>query len=314
MDGNGNLVIQARLESNGKWTSGRMKSQGLAEFTYGRIEARMRLPNNCAWNGAQCTGLQGIWPAFWMMGSNGVGWPGNGELDIMENIGKQPATVHSTLHGTGYSAGYGKPYRSADGLPFGNAFHVYGMIWSPLEVRFYVDDPNNVFADFTADMIRGQKGANSSQGRWEFWGHPFYLLFNLAVGGMWPGDPDDTTASPQNLIIDWVRVYQWAQPAAPVLLTAQPVPGNQVQLAWKASASTASNLTYTVFRSTQRGAAHALANLVASQISVTAFTDVPPQPGVTYYYVVTASSPDAPESAVSNELSVTTPAGGSAGH
>src|SRR5882724_11688050 len=102
LDGEGNLVIQA-IAANGGYTSARLKTQGLAAFTYGRIEARIQVPFG-----------QGIWPAFWMLGSNigTAGWPRCGEIDIMENIGKEPAMVHGTIHGPGYSggSGIGAPY------------------------------------------------------------------------------------------------------------------------------------------------------------------------------------------------------------
>src|SRR5438552_14367198 len=89
LDGEGHLVIQA-IAANGGYTSARLKTEGIAAFTYGRIEARIKLPFG-----------QGIWPAFWMLGSDigTVGWPRCGEIDIMENIGKEPAMVHGTVHG-----------------------------------------------------------------------------------------------------------------------------------------------------------------------------------------------------------------------
>ena len=121
LDGAGHLVIQAMRAGEGGYTSARLKTQGLASFTYGRIEARMRIPYG-----------QGIWPAFWMLGEDikTNGWPRSGEIDIMENIGKEPATVHGTVHGPGYSGGkgIGRPYQLAAGR-FADAFHVYAVIW-----------------------------------------------------------------------------------------------------------------------------------------------------------------------------------------
>ena len=133
LDGDGHLVIRAVREPDGRYTSARLKSQGLFQVQYGRIEARMKLPFG-----------QGIWPAFWMLGADigSVGWPRCGEIDIMENIGKEPATVHGTAHGPGYSggSGIGAAYNLPAGQRFADAFHVFAIEWEPNVIRWYVDD------------------------------------------------------------------------------------------------------------------------------------------------------------------------------
>ena len=162
-------------------------------FTYGRIEARMKLPYG-----------QGIWPAFWMLGANfaEAGWPDAGEIDIMEAIGKEPQTTHGTLHGPGYSgaAGIGKAYDWGEDVS--NEYHIWSIEWEPNAIRWYVD--NLEFFSLTPDDL--------PPGRAWVYDHDFFILLNLAVGGTWPGYPDETTIFPQTSSIDWVRVYQRATP------------------------------------------------------------------------------------------------------
>ena len=189
LDGAGHLVIQAIRTPEGGYTSARLKTTGLAAFTYGKIEARMQIPYG-----------QGIWPAFWMLGEDikTNGWPRSGEIDIMENIGKEPATVHGTVHGPGYSGGkgIGAPFALASGR-FADAFHVYTVIWERASIEFLVDGQS--FKRVTpADLPEGAK--------WVY-DHPFFLLLNLAVGGNWPGNPDASTEFPQRMTVDYVRVY-----------------------------------------------------------------------------------------------------------
>ncbi|HJZ98249.1 MAG TPA: glycoside hydrolase family 16 protein [Candidatus Solibacter sp.] len=190
-DGEGHLVIQALAEPGGRYTSARLKTQGLAAFTYGRIEARIQIPFG-----------QGIWPAFWMLGADitSVGWPRCGEIDIMENIGKEPATVHGTIHGPGYSGGngIGAPYALPDGRAFAGDFHVYSVLWDPDAIAFEVDG-RTYKRIAQADLPAGAQWA---------YGHPFFLLLNVAVGGTWPGYPDASTKFPQRMVVDWVRVYE----------------------------------------------------------------------------------------------------------
>ena len=191
-DGSGFLVIKAIKESymGREYTSARLESNGKFERRYGRFEARMQLPRG-----------QGIWPAFWMLGNDigTVSWPNCGEIDIMENIGREPSIVHGNLHGPGYSGGnpIGQSYTLPNGQKFADAFHVFAVEWEENVVRFYVDD-----------LLYGTKTpADTPAGaRWAY-DHPFYLLLNVAVGGTWPGAPDSTTVFPQTLTVDYVRVY-----------------------------------------------------------------------------------------------------------
>jgi beta-glucanase (GH16 family) len=190
LDGSGHLVIQAIAEPGGKYTSARLKTQGLAAFTYGRIEARIQVPFG-----------QGIWPAFWMLGADidTAGWPRCGELDIMENIGREPSIVHGTVHGPGYSGanGIGAPYTLPAGQVFSADFHVFTVVWDASSVEFEVD--GHSYKRVTpADLPNGAQ--------WVY-GHPFFLLLNLAVGGNWPGNPNATTQFPQKMLVDYVRVY-----------------------------------------------------------------------------------------------------------
>jgi beta-glucanase (GH16 family) len=196
----GNLVITARHEAYSdkdgvlfSYTSARLKTQKKFEQTYGRFEARIQIPRG-----------QGIWPAFWMLGEDIElrAWPACGEIDIMENIGKEPAIVHGTIHGPGYSGakGIGSPFSLPAGQSFADAFHVYAVEWEPDVIRFYVDD--HLYATRTpADLPRDAK--------WVY-DHPFFIILNVAVGGDWPGAPDVTTKFPQSMLVDYVRVYKRA--------------------------------------------------------------------------------------------------------
>ena len=194
----GYLHIVAREPSPGVYTSARIKTEGLQSFQYGRIEARIQIPEG-----------QGFWPAFWMLGDNitAVGWPACGEADIMENVGDKPATIYGSIHGTGFTGtAISNTYSLPTGANFGDAFHIYGMIWSPQKVQFYVDSPTNIYATLTpADLPKGAT--------WPFDNGKFFLILNLAVGGTWPGNPDATTHFPAQMLVDWVRVYQDSAPA-----------------------------------------------------------------------------------------------------
>lgn len=195
---NGSLVITARREkyvgTDGQtrpYTSGRIESRGHFEMKYGRVEARIKLPKG-----------QGIWPAFWMLGSDfeRSGWPACGEIDIMENVGYEPSKVHGSLHGPGYSGG--NPLTGIYTLPkparFSDSYHVFAVEWEPRAIRFYVD--NILYETQTPDNVPAGH-------RWVF-DHPFFVVLNVAVGGFWPGSPDATTRFPQSMLVDYVRVYR----------------------------------------------------------------------------------------------------------
>lgn len=185
------LVIEARKEAyQGKqYTSARLKTAGLVERQYGRFEARIKVPRG-----------QGIWPAFWMLGADigKVGWPRSGEIDIMENIGKEPGIVHGTVHGPGYSGdkAFGGPSKLPAGQRYADDFHVFAVEWEPGEIRWYRDGEH--YHTARPDTVKGE---------WPF-EHPFFMLLNLAVGGYWPGYPDASTVFPQQMLVDYVRVYR----------------------------------------------------------------------------------------------------------
>ncbi|MBB6429354.1 family 16 glycosylhydrolase [Algisphaera agarilytica] len=196
-DGNGMLIIEARRENRtgedgiaAEFTSARIKTQGIFSQRYGRIEGRLKLPEG-----------QGIWPAFWMLGDTitSEGWPACGEIDIMELLGHKPHEVHGTLHGPGYSAGAGLQgsYHLADGGSFADGFHVYAVEWEPKEIRWYVD----------GELYHTRTPEDAGLNEWAF-EVPHFVILNIAVGGAWPGYPDETTQFPQQMLIDYVRVYR----------------------------------------------------------------------------------------------------------
>ncbi|ABY34306.1 MAG TPA: glycoside hydrolase family 16 protein [Chloroflexus aurantiacus] len=185
----GVLIIEARNEEYMAWeyTSARIKTHYLQSWTYGRIEARMKLP----------VGGKGIWPAFWMLGENiaTARWPNCGEIDIMENIGN-PTVVYGSVHGPGYSGGNAITKSFVSAVDLSADFHIYAVEWEADEIRWYVDD--QLYHTLRREQVPGE---------WVF-DHPFFLILNLAVGGNWPGYPDETTVFPQQLLVDYVRVYQ----------------------------------------------------------------------------------------------------------
>ncbi|MFZ3492922.1 lectin [Streptomyces sp. 5.8] len=197
LDGQGHLAITARRENPAnyqcwygrcEYTSARLNTAGKFTTTHGRVEARMKIPRG-----------QGMWPAFWMLGSDigQVGWPNSGEIDVMENVGFEPSTVHGTLHGPGYSGtgGIGAGYALPGGQAFADAFHTFAVDWSPNAITWSVD--GTVYQRRTPDDLGGKQ--------WVF-NKPFFLILNLAVGGYWPGDPNGSTVFPQELLVDYVRV------------------------------------------------------------------------------------------------------------
>ena len=187
---NGNLFIVAKEEGI-HYTSARMKSIGLQEFQYGRIDVRAILPFG-----------QGIWPAIWMLGANfpNSGWPSCGEIDIMELLGSSPSTVHGTIHfGADWTqhnyVGQGTSLPS--GETFADEFHVFSIDWNEDGITWFIDD--QPFYSVTSTVTGGQPYPFDS---------PFFFILNVAVGGQWPGYPDATTTFPQFMAVDYVRVFQ----------------------------------------------------------------------------------------------------------
>ena len=207
-DGSGHLVLRAAKNANGVWNLVRITTKGLKSFQYGRIEARMRMPVG-----------KGLWPSFIMVGADKdtVGWPASGSVDIVENVsltpdanGLGPTMIRSTLHGPRYfgSNGLWHDFKLPNGARVDDgSFHTYGIIWSPGLIQFYVDDPANIyFVHDASDLPEG--------GAWVF-DHPFYLMMSLAVGGDWAGDPDASTPTPADVLVDYVRVYKIPTVPAP---------------------------------------------------------------------------------------------------
>ena len=206
----GSLVIKALKESligsdgiSRNYTSARLLTRNKFTQTFGRFEARIKLPFG-----------QGIWPAFWMLGDNigTSGWPNCGEVDVMENIGREPSIVHGTFHGPGYSGagGVSASYTLTNGKKFSDDFHTFAVEWEPNVMRFYVDGL----------LYKTRTPADLPAGTTWVFDHPFFIILNLAVGGTWPGNPDATTVFPQAMQVDYVRVYQRATPSnVPVLLS-----------------------------------------------------------------------------------------------
>jgi len=181
----GYLRISAKNENFGpaNYTSAKITTKDLYEFKYGRVEARIKVPMG-----------QGLWPAFWMLGSNidDVSWPQCGEIDIMEHVNNE-----TVIHGTHHYNNNGHTYYGGS-TPFsGSDFHVYRIDWTPSHIKWYLD--GNLY--FTANIGAG------SISKEEFH-EPFYMILNLAVGGNWPGSPDSSTPFPSLLLVDYVRVYQ----------------------------------------------------------------------------------------------------------
>jgi beta-glucanase (GH16 family) len=216
----GHLIITALKETHTgpdgitqPYTSARILTKGLFSQPYGRFEARMKLPTG-----------KGIWPAFWLLGSNidSDPWPECGEIDIMENIGN-PTEVHSTLHGPGYSGAH--PITAKFTLPpaeaVNNAFHLYSVEWTPNGIKFFIDD----------HLITHRTPADLPPGTHWVFDHPFFIILNLATGGDWPGNPDQTTTFPEQMVVDYVRVYKpnqtkvsQSQPSQTPIAAATPKP------------------------------------------------------------------------------------------
>ena len=197
LDGQGHLQIVARQASAGltcyygacRYTSGKITTRGKMNAAPGRVEARLKLPAG-----------QGLWPAFWMLGSGfpSVSWPACGELDIMENKGSTPSATSSAIHGPGYSGN--TPFAHLNQLPGGaltSDFHTYAVEWDGESVRFSVDSAVH-YSVARTDLL--QYGSSVI-------GQPYFVILNLAVGGQFDGDPSSNAIFPATMLVDWVRVY-----------------------------------------------------------------------------------------------------------
>ncbi|GHJ15458.1 discoidin domain-containing protein [Micromonospora sp. AKA38] len=193
MNGAGQLVMEARRENAGgrAYTSHRMNTGTKFQVQYGRIEARIRVPRG-----------NGLWPAFWMMGGDfltGRPWPYNGEIDIMEILGRDTYRSYTTLHAPAYNGGGGYGQEHVWTVDLSADFHVYAVEWDSRGMRFLVDGTQVFYAS--------KETVETTRGPWVF-DHPFYLILNLAVGGDWPGPPDASTPFPARMLVDYVRVYR----------------------------------------------------------------------------------------------------------
>lgn len=186
----GKLFIMAEKVGENAYTSARLKSLDLQEFQYGRVDVRALLPKG-----------QGIWPAIWMLGANypEVGWPACGEIDIMELLGHLPGTVHGTAHWGADWPSWNHQGSSTSIYPehFDAEFHVFSIDWTANSIRYLMDDEE--FFTINTSMMNGQPYP---------FNNPFFFILNVAVGGNWPGYPDETTMFPVFMAVDYVRIYQ----------------------------------------------------------------------------------------------------------
>lgn len=194
LDGYGHLAITAREEDYPPcdYTSGRITTRGTFAQDRGRFEARIKLPIG-----------QGIWPAFWLLGSNiddpGIDWPECGEIDIMEYRGQEPTVLHGSLHGPGYSGGDAISRKlDLGGNGLNEDYHIYSIEWTANQITWKFD--GTAYLTVTPENL-------PSGTRWVF-DHPFFIILNVAVGGFFVGSPDETTQFPQTMLVDWVRVYR----------------------------------------------------------------------------------------------------------
>lgn len=182
---NGKLILTARNDSN-KFSSSRLITKNKRIFTYGIVQIRAKLPAG-----------KGTWPALWMLGNNidQVSWPACGEIDIMEHVGRDKGVVHSSIHN---NSGFGAtPYTSKINVinPY-NKFHVYSAKWTENQITFYVDNK----------VVYNYKPTTLNDSTWPF-NKPAYLILNIAIGGTWGGQVDQSIF-PTSMIIDWIKVYQ----------------------------------------------------------------------------------------------------------
>lgn len=276
-------------DTNG-YESVRMSTSGRHEFQYGFVEARIKLPYG-----------QGIWPAFWMLGTNigQIGWPACGEIDIMENIGMKSwwGENLSSLHGSTAKDPHGvftmnAPYKLPPGATLHDAYHLFQMLWVKDAISFYVD----------GQLYETRTKADYGDNPWPF-NAPYFFILNTAIGGSWPGNPDSTTPFPQAMLVDYVRVYEGTSPApaVPAGVEAAPAEGGRIQLSWTPDINATS---YRIFRSERRGGEGGVP--VKEGIAAESYVDTGLEPGRKYYYRIAAVNP-AGASGLSREIAAVAP-------
>lgn len=185
----GILTINAEKKIAGSYTSARIITQDKREYKFGRIDIRAKLPKG-----------QGLWPAIWMLGANinETAWPACGEIDVMEMVGHEPKKTHGTAHWG--NVGEGSQYRGSSfslNEDFADRYHVFTLLWKNNSLQWYVDE--TLFYTLTN---------NDTQGFVYPFNAEFFFIMNVAIGGNWPGSPDETTVFPQKMEVDYIRVFQ----------------------------------------------------------------------------------------------------------
>ena len=311
IDGSGHLVIRP-INENGAWLSGRMNTEGMENFTYGILEASVELPN---------TTDQGLWPAFWALGSDitTVPWPSCGEADILENWSPQVdngagttgenSTIHTTKTG---GDGIGERFTFPSGEATNTAFHTYGVIWTANEMQYFVDNPDSPFFTATPSIL-------PSGDTWPF-NQNMFLILNVAVGGTLGGSDSGLSSPAQPMTVDYIRWYTpitgtcEADPSAPTNLVATASSSSVIGLTWTEPTPPV-NCTissYNVYRSTTSGFTPGSGNLIASGVTSPSYSNTGLTASTTYYYVVEALDSFG-TSPASNQASATTEASGSGG-
>jgi beta-glucanase (GH16 family) len=245
---------------------------------YGRVEARIKMPGGPNGQG------NGLWPAFWMLGSNfpQVGWPNCGEIDIMENRGTTPGTIQGSLHSGAFFGPRMDPtsfYNLPGGQAFYSSYHVFAVDWSPGSIRFSVD--GQVYSTFLASSF--------APNVWGFDNHPFFVILNIADGGAFGGPLGPNSTFPQTMYVDYVRAYSLTGISAPTNLTARAVTTNQVNLSWQDAANDETGFLLQRSVTPDFSTTDASFNLAQG---TTAFQDTTASPGTTYYYRLQAVATD----------------------
>lgn len=205
------LYIRALGDEAGGFTSAKLTTKNLFSMRFGRIDIRAKMPKG-----------QGLWAAIWMLGDNNeqIDWPGCGEIDIVEVLGNEPSKMYSTLHYTDSENTHGEIQGSHElsSETFNNAYHIFSLVWTPENLTFSVDGVENSQVSVEDDMKEFLRS--------------FYLVLNVAVGGYWPGTPDNTTTFPQTMYVDYVRVFEkndFAAPVAPPLDIDEEILGQNIE-------------------------------------------------------------------------------------